>query len=1234
MVLACVVAVAMLASACTMGVGCKPGADREGGRRVVELHSDHDGVPDHVERQLGLDPESADTDMDGLSDFQELMDEAAAGANDSDKSSRIEPLVSVAYAEEQPGSDPATGDVDTIMEATPSADATEAGAEGDPGTGMRPASPRKAPRPDWDAVTSKLSAVRKSTGRLSATDPWRRGIAYAMTIEDIANTHARTKTRWTWKGGDIPTVEQYVAAFKSLLGQDASTPAPCVDEMSSGKGFPNADPDLGGGPLTTPEAASNLAQSPYPKGFLNYQYTAKIHNGLCDADGDGIPTFYEAYGYTLTQESGIPGGLKPWGFKVTGTAKYVVVMANGDPGPFWGAWGSNVKGQAPDPGRRTTPKQYYPGVVTGSGFEMIPVAARDYKAVYLKTDGNDYNSDGDADTDDEEAGGDTAVAADRAPWNNPAVAGSPSFRLTMTGVDVAYDKTNVVFRDQPDWLDETAKWVTQASPVVGTVIDTGVKIAPLLKSGPAAGRASGAVAASSEDSSSGSGSAMLSGLASALDSKQVPNVVGQIKSALRFMFPKKKSKTIDWSRATLKDPTKPAGTATLHFTIINDARVDAVDVVPGYTLMLGDSVVGAYASKAVTLRRGDGARPFDGPPADLSLEQLKAAETGGAFSVITNVTGGQLHKRVGTPLQDVSLGDWNGFRSDIDKSCATVVFDRGNGYFDQYQIAATHDTTVRDAFFECLRDYSGDGVYQGLALRNTDPQKALSRFQIGDLGDWAVVFDARMDSGKHYYWTDNKGGWVDLSDKTVASSLDFPLVARSIVHFIHKDRMNTKAVFADARMSYGGGIEHKSLTVTLANRSECVSNIDVYFLPDGDKTKLGPKNKMATKDDGVYTMDLPSYKWTGKEKALAALRGFDGTVTTDPYAITPPPPPPNLIVAYSTGGDTTYSDGGKPSYNPTRVGYVLGTVDLADKSIAWGSSITVDNNGTEPAVCLNRNGTAVLVYLNSHGDRVHRVGNLDWDADGWTVAWGPVPAPYDTGTTENPSVDMDDKGTIVEMHTDKKSHLWTRLGIVNAASKSIAWGSGEEYDSGGGKSIALAPNGTVRQIHRGDDSQSKLFQGEGTVDIGAKKVNLGSSSYMNINGSSPAMALNANGVMWAVHKKKGDDRQVMFRSGAWNSGGAFTWRTGDTAFAKEDSDLAGDLCAALGDDGTAIVVLNLVKHSSHAAYVTTDYDGYYRIGQVAGDGASMKFVGDKHSLPSHEYGYADVSADFVSIYSR
>ena len=104
-------------------------------------------------------------------------------------------------------------------------------------------------------------------------------------------------------------------------------------------------------------------------------------------------------------------------------------------------------------------------------------------------------------------------------------------------------------------------------------------------------------------------------------------------------------------------------------------------------------------------------------------------------------------------------------------------------------------------------------------------------------------------------------------------------------------------------MTYGslasgssGGMEHKTLMVTLANRSECVSSVDVYFLPDGDATKLDPKNKMSTKDDGAYTLDLPSYTWTGKERVVAALRGFDATVTTDPYAVTAPTAP-NVIEA-------------------------------------------------------------------------------------------------------------------------------------------------------------------------------------------------------------------------------------------------------------------------------------------------------------------------------------------------
>ena len=65
------VTVILLVTSMFWGVSCtsKPAAN------VEVTHSDPDGIPDHVEEGLGLDPDHFDTDRDGIPDDVELRDQ-------------------------------------------------------------------------------------------------------------------------------------------------------------------------------------------------------------------------------------------------------------------------------------------------------------------------------------------------------------------------------------------------------------------------------------------------------------------------------------------------------------------------------------------------------------------------------------------------------------------------------------------------------------------------------------------------------------------------------------------------------------------------------------------------------------------------------------------------------------------------------------------------------------------------------------------------------------------------------------------------------------------------------------------------------------------------------------------------------------------------------------------------------------------------------------------------------
>lgn len=1269
--IAAVMAFVVLSTLPLTVVGCTP---RRGSTETTQTHSDHDGVPDHVEAQLGLDPNNWDTDMDGLSDYTELMSEVdAAGSDDGAAKPRVSPasgLVEAAHAAET------TPDMDASVSAESTDVVGEASGENGSEITKRPTAADG--EHDWIAVLAAVKPKLAAGNTLEPSDPWQRGYSYHLSKDDVKSVHAAISGQWTWASGDVPTVDEYVAAFILQLRDDKTTPAPCVDESDSNvEGKLQPTQSLGGGPLVSPNAAFVAALQPIERGgFFGLNYPAKVHNGLCDLDGDGIPNYFETYGYRVNKEATLPSRAEPWGFKITGNARYVVTSTDGTDADFSGMVDTQ---EPPLP-------TYRPATVTGSGFEIVAVADRDYTKKYFKTNPESNNTDGDADRDDQEVLLRPPLAADQAPWNGPAVAGVPAFRMIVTDVQVVPDYENVVFQETPDWLDETENIVCAAAPVIGTLFGIAAKILSQGENSPSVHAVPGEMAvaltpeAAQEADSSGTSlfpvesvfaaetgaattgptpskpasesapSAMLSSLSAALKDPGVPRMVGQIKSSLRFMFPKRES--FDWSTVAVRDKTKPAGTVSLTLSAKNESRVEAIDVQPAYELLLGDHRVGYRSGGApISLTREKPVATIESGLVALNIDQLKAAMTGGSFSIIPDMKGGHLNKILptgtGGTLQNTDCGPWDGFRSTVNENCATVVFDAGDGRFAQFQIAAGGNTTVRDAFYECLGRY--DSTVSGskrFRLLSQKPDTAAMNFAPEELGDWAVVFDARISDGVPFY---GSGGHVDPADADYSSSLDVPLHNGSIVHFIHKNRMNTTAVFESAQMSYGvstkasGGLADKSLHVALKNRSECVSNVDVYFTPDRNKAVLDPKYKMVSKDDGVYALDLPSYRWTGKEGVVGALRGFDATVTTDPFKVAAPLAP-NVLVAF---GSETYTPEIRSSdtparYTSKRIGYFLGSVEPTTKVVTWGPEIKISDEGFNPVVALSPNGTAVMLYdENKSGAGVGnqgmcRVGTLRWTREpgkplAWSMDWG-APASFESGTLDEAAVDMDGAGTVVEMHKDSGTTIWSRVGKEDPLAQAVVWGSPVKVDSGRSPSVGLVSPGTLRQLHLGTDRATPtIYQGAGVAAVGAastSSVTWGGSTEYGGLGYRPALSLNAGGTLWCVNSQKNDDRQLRYRSGRWNQGtAAFAWDTGDIAFTKETMSHAGSISTSLTDSGTAFLVFNTERDFGKR-------DGWYRVGQIAHDGSSVTFPGGLGgtSLPGTSVDYDCVSVDCVDGY--
>jgi hypothetical protein len=169
-----------------------------------------------------------------------------------------------------------------------------------------------------------------------------------------------------------------------------------------------------------------------------------------------------------------------------------------------------------------------------------------------------------------------------------------------------------------------------------------------------------------------------------------------------------------------------------------------------------------------------------------------------------------------------------------------------------------------------------------------------------------------------------------------------------------------------------------------------------------------------------------------------------------------------------------------------RLFYRVGQVDFANQTIAWGQSTQYDTGGPG-AIALDNNGNAVEVHAGT-GRLFYRVGQVD--VANQTIAWGQS-TQYDFGgpgaVEFNINVDnaiaLDNSGNTVDVHifvdviqqdpgnpdsdVPAPPVLQYRVGQVDFANQTIAWGQSTQYDAGGLGAIALDNNGNAVEVHVG-----------------------------------------------------------------------------------------------------------------------------------------------------------------------
>jgi hypothetical protein len=490
----------------------------------------------------------------------------------------------------------------------------------------------------------------------------------------------------------VPTAAKYVEAFKGLLRDATNTPAPVMNDPTD-----RIDPDTS--LLTDP-----LDPAKAKKSFVGVGYDAAIPNWKLDdpdhgGDLDGIPTGYETYGYSCSGSDFVP-----WGFTCVGKSSY-------------------------------TPPTVGFEVV---GSVLVPKAANDldYGVQYFKTDHLQASSDADPYDDKLETIRANLPPQVNAPADRPVVAAYPSIvgELVSANVHVKQDVTTT--QGQKTTKGTFSGSVEPASPLPGVSV-TGLVMG---KSRPKTG---------------------LVGKGLDFADNQAVNaaygkLAGEPKVGSKFPAAAISAKfgmtTDEWSQATMIDTEHAAG-IDLKLNVSNTGFADADSVMPVFDLVLGDQVVpGVKPANPVPQLPAGKSQVVDIADINLTLDQLRSYMSGAPVSVVLRDGGAQMSVPVRDPgtgvISYVPKGSWAPFSGAIDKSCARLTIDLGDGTFATYPVLAKYTdgverATLLDGLLWSL------GVYQGgrYAKLNVPPFPGTdaSAAKVPSFANWMFCFDGAYD---------------------------------------------------------------------------------------------------------------------------------------------------------------------------------------------------------------------------------------------------------------------------------------------------------------------------------------------------------------------------------------------------------------------------------------------------------------------------------------------------------
>jgi len=184
---------------------------------------------------------------------------------------------------------------------------------------------------------------------------------------------------------------------------------------------------------------------------------------------------------------------------------------------------------------------------------------------------------------------------------------------------------------------------------------------------------------------------------------------------------------------------------------------------------------------------------------------------------------------------------------------------------------------------------------------------------------------------------------------------------------------------------------------------------------------------------------------------------------------------------------------------------------LNNGTVSWGGSVNY-GNGEEPDIAMNNAKICVEVH-RSDANLYSKVGIIN--ANSKSINFGDN-SQFASGYA--PEVAVNNKNEVIAIYHDANSNLYCQVGIINSGSKTIAWGVAKSYGKGNRGDIALTDKGDVIETHVLSGEMYKIV---GTLNSSSKSVVWGKSAlfdkgtYFYESGSidTPGVAIDCNGSM-------------------------------------------------------------------------------------------------------------------------